>query len=74
MGLKTNDVSELMIINEAYQERRYDDMEMLAGFFSNVLSALTGKKVSPTRLFKRPVRDYEIQRRVKEYKKWKAGH
>jgi len=49
-------------------------MEMLAGFFSNVLSALTGKKVSPTRLFKRPVRDYEIQRRVKEYKKWKAGH
>ena len=72
MGIQTNDISELMLINEAYQEKRYDDMEMLAGFFSSVLSALTGKKISARRLFKRPTRDYELKRSVEEYKKWKA--
>ena len=72
MGIKTNDVSELLMINEAYQERRYDDMEMLAGFFSSVLTALSGKKVSAKRLFKRPVREYTLKKNVEEYKKWKA--
>ena len=69
LGFQTNDVNELMLINEAYQEKMQDQAEMKAGFVASILSALTGKRVPARKLFNRPEREYSLNKRVERFKK-----